>query len=135
MTQTYRGNLEQALDEFFAAAEIGDFERAGAVVTDDAVLWQNADGIERRFAEALPRLGRMYAKLGPWRYGDVRRVVGDDAICEQHTVTFSRLGGPDVTADVCVVIRFGEDGRITRLEEYLDSAAVASLGRSQEANR
>ncbi len=135
MADTTPGGLEEAVDEFFAASEAGDWKRAGKVIAEHAVLWQNADGVERPFIDALPRLSRMYAALGPWTYSDVRRVVGPDAVCEQHTVTFSHPGAPDVTADVCVVLRFGEDGRITRLEEYLDSAAVASLGQKEEAHR
>lgn len=73
-------DLEETVDEFFAASEAGDWKRAGKVIAEHAVLWQNADGVEHRFIDALPRLSRMYAALGPWTYSDVRRVVGPDAV-------------------------------------------------------
>jgi hypothetical protein len=60
-------------------------------------------------------------------YSDVRRSVGDGFVVEQHVVTLTRPDGKSASTDVCVVLRFDDDGLITRLDEYLDHAAFASL--------
>ncbi len=61
------------------------------------------------------------------RYSEIRRSVGDDFVVEQHVVTLTRPDGRSATTDVCVVLRFDDQGRITRLDEYADSAVFAAL--------
>ena len=48
-------------------------------------------------------------------------------VVDQHVVTLTRPDGKSVSTDVCVVLRFDGDGRITRLDEYVDSVAFAEL--------
>ena len=60
-------------------------------------------------------------------YSDVRRSVGDGFVVEQHVVTLTRPDGKSATTDVCHVLRFDDDGLITRLDEYADSAVFATL--------
>jgi hypothetical protein len=60
-------------------------------------------------------------------YSDIRRSVGDGFVVEQHVVTLTRPDGRSASTDVCVVLRFGDDGLITRLDEYADSAVFATL--------
>jgi ketosteroid isomerase-like protein len=57
----------------------------------------------------------------------VRRSVGDGFVVEQHVVTLTRPDGKSASTDVCVVLRFGDGGLITRLDEYTDSAVFAAL--------
>jgi ketosteroid isomerase-like protein len=61
------------------------------------------------------------------KYSDVRRSVGDGFVVEQHVVTLTRPDGKSASTDVCVVLRFDDDGMITRLDEYVDSAVFAAL--------
>ncbi|HSL74127.1 MAG TPA: nuclear transport factor 2 family protein [Ilumatobacteraceae bacterium] len=61
------------------------------------------------------------------QYSDVRRSVGQDFVVEQHVVTLTRPDGKSASTDVCVVVRFDDEGRIVRLDEYADSAVFATL--------
>jgi hypothetical protein len=60
-------------------------------------------------------------------YSDIRRSVGDRFVVEQHVVTLTRPDGVSASCDVCVVVRFDAAGLITRLDEYADTSAFASL--------
>ena len=60
-------------------------------------------------------------------YSDVRRSVGDRFVVEQHIVTLTRADGMSASTDVCVVLHFDDDGLITGLHEYVDTAAFAEL--------
>ena len=60
-------------------------------------------------------------------YSDVRRTVADRVVTEQHVVTLSRADGFAASSDVCTVIRFDDEGLITRIDEYFDSAAFGPL--------
>ena len=61
------------------------------------------------------------------KYTDVRRVIGNDAVAEQHVVTLIKPDGTSASSEVCLVARFDADGLVTRLDEYVDTSAMAGL--------
>ena len=65
--------------------------------------------------------------LAAFAYENPRRIVGRDAVVEQHDVRMTRRDGAEVVLDVCIILRFDTEGRIVRIDEYLDSAGVAPL--------
>lgn len=119
-------DLDSLTDQFFAYAAAGDHDALVAMCADDCVVKQNI--AEETTAEGLRDLVAMLAAAGvTTAYSDVRRITGDRTVTEQHLITLSRADGVESASDVCVVLRFDDDGRITRLDEYLDSAAFAEL--------
>jgi ketosteroid isomerase-like protein len=60
-------------------------------------------------------------------YSDIRRTVGDRFVVEQHVVKLTRPDGVSASTDACVVMHFDDDGMITGMHEYVDSAAFAQL--------
>ena len=61
------------------------------------------------------------------RYENARRVSGPDNVTEIHDAVFTKPDGRIVRIDICVVVQFNNDGKIIRVDEYLDSAAAAGL--------
>ena len=118
-------DLSDLTDQFFAAAAASDVDAMLALCADGCRFKQNigdegGTDVLRELVEGLAALGVTVS------YSDVRRVVADGAVTEQHLVTLARSDGTAVSADVCVVLRFDADGRITRLDEYLDGATLAA---------
>lgn len=111
-----------------AAIEAGDVDAARAAYHPDARIWHNDDQREQTVDENLAVLGWMGRHLPGLRYTEVRRHVAGDRCIEQHVL---EVPMPDrdepLRIPACLVVAVGEDGRITRLEEYLDSAHVAPL--------
>lgn len=118
-------DLSDLTDQFFSAAAAADVDAMLALCADECRFKQNIG--DEGGTEVLRELVEGLAALGVTvSYSDVRRVVAGAAVTEQHLVTLARGDGSSVSADVCVVIRFDDDGRITRLDEYLDGAALAA---------
>lgn len=122
--------VRNVLDAYFDACAAGDFESAARNVAAEAVAWQNTDGLERSLIDVLRTLPATYARFGPWAYHDVRRVIGATSACEQHTTVFSPPGAEPVSVKACVVIHFDSSGSISRVDEYMDPAPLATLGKS-----
>jgi hypothetical protein len=59
-------------------------------------------------------------------YSNIRRVIRDGLVVEYHDVTLS-LGGKEAVADVALIVEFNDEGKATSVNEYLDSAALATL--------
>lgn len=115
--------INRAAEAFFTAAAKLDAEGFLAATREDAVLWQNTDGRGRSPQQVLRHIGRMRETLGRWEYLEVRRLIADEGFCEQHVVRFHRPDGTTHDIEACVVARVDDDGRITRLDEYVDGSS------------
>ena len=119
-------DLEAVTDQFFEHAAAADADGMLALCADGCRIKQNI-GDEGGVTELRALVEGLAAGGISVTYSDVRRVVADRAVVEQHLVTLSRSDGVSVAADLCVVLRFDDDGRIVRLDEYLDGGTLAAV--------
>ncbi len=116
-------DLHLLADRLFAAFVAHDLDAVEALLAPDATLTQN--GASSTFAAARPMLEEITQVIGDHRYENVRRVVGDDAIVEEHDVVSTAPDGRAIHLVACVVVRVDGDGRITSLDEYVDVSSLA----------
>jgi len=120
-------DLEKRAEDFFAAISRGDWEEATQRIHPTARAIQNIGGEEVNARELLKSMQSLVASLSHLSYEKQRRVIGHDAVVEQHDVCMTRKDGVEVRLDVCIILRFDSAGAITRIDEYLDSAGAARL--------
>ncbi len=118
-------------DRFFAAIEAGDLEAVRSAYAPDARIWHNHDGVTQTVDDNLVVLAWMASNLRDLRYEEVRRQPTPSGFVQQHVLRATLPGGGAFELPACIVIDLDGDGRITRLDEYLDSAAVAVLRRGR----
>ncbi|MDG2333813.1 MAG: nuclear transport factor 2 family protein [Myxococcota bacterium] len=128
-------DLEKRTEAFFSAITLGDWQAAADQIHPEAVAIQNIVGKETDARELLQSMRGMVESLDSLRYENVRRVVGNDAVVEQHDVCMTRKDGLEVRLDVCIILGFDPAGIIIRIDEYLDSAAAARLLVGGDSNR
>ncbi len=123
---------------FCAAIEAGDIATVRAIYAPDARIWHNTDGVDfpgQSVDENLKVLGWMGTFLTDKRYDIVARSATATGFVQQHVLraTIASSGAPYAmpACIICTVV----DGRITRLDEYMDSAHVAPLIAAAEALR
>jgi len=112
-------------DDLFAAIEKGDVEGVRRLYASDAVIWHNTDGIEQTVDQNLRTLQWVCDNLAERAYEDVRRTEFDDGFVQQHYLRFTK-DAERREVPACIVATVA-DGRITRIDEYLDSAHVARI--------
>ena len=105
--------------------EAGDVEGAAAFYAEDVVTWRNIDGRELVKKQIL-RILAFLAGLEELVYEDVRIQEVRDGFVQQHVLCCRSPRGDQVRAAACLVARV-RDGRLLRVDEYLDSAAMAPL--------
>jgi ketosteroid isomerase-like protein len=123
---TTQADIRALAKRFFDAVEAGDIDTVHACYAPEATIWHNTDGREqtrddnartlRGFVERVPT--RTYAKRRLW--------VFDDGFTHQHELRGVRRDGVAVRLAACIVCQV-VDGKITRLDEYFDSAQVAQF--------
>ncbi|HYD11092.1 MAG TPA: nuclear transport factor 2 family protein [Acidimicrobiales bacterium] len=112
-------------DELFAAIEAGDVDRVREIYAPDAVIWHNNDELEQTVDQNLRVLRWVCDNLADRAYEDVRRHEWDGGFVQQHVLRFTR-DGRRLGVPACIVATV-DDGKITRIDEYLDSAHVARI--------
>jgi ketosteroid isomerase-like protein len=118
------------VEGFYLALQRGDIDACIAMFTGDGIIWHNYDCAEQPNDEALGAL-RGLAQLKP-RYIIWRRDVLTDGCVQQHVVELSLPGG-GIAAVPAMQRIYCADRKISRIEEYMDSAQMAEVIRSLQS--
>jgi ketosteroid isomerase-like protein len=110
---------------FFEAVARGDLDTVRACYAPHAEIWTAQDPVERTPEKNLAVLAWVKANVRDFRYEDVRCQATATGFVEQHTTCGTLPSGAAFRFPACLVVRV-EDGRITRLEEYFDTAPLAA---------
>lgn len=113
-------------ERFVDAIEGGDVEAVRACYAPDAKIWHNNDGLEQTVDQNIKVLNWFMRKLPDRKYRIVRREALSDGFLQQHVLEAILPDGRPFKMSACCVIRM-QDGVITRLDEYIDSAEAALL--------
>ena len=117
--------------KFVGAIQSGDTDTVRACYHPDAKLWHNNDGIEQTVDQNMKVLDWFIRALPDRNYRVTRLEALPDGFMQQHVLEATLPDGTPWKMSACVVIKM-ENGLITRLDEYLDSAegkALRAFGR------
>ena len=125
--QELQTRMRAVAERFFKAIEQADIETVRDCYARDAVIWHNIDGKEKSCDENIVALKSMVARISDRRYEQRRLHVFESGFVQQHVLRGTRtLDGQAVELIACIVCEV-IDGKITRLDEYLDSPQVAEF--------
>ncbi len=113
----------QTADRLFRAIEEGDVDAIRNIYTPETKIWHNNDGIAQSVDQNLAVLKWVISNVKNVKYTEVRRQPTPTGFVLQHVLR-GRFKDKDVALPACIVATV-EGGRITRLDEYLDSAHTA----------
>jgi len=123
------GSAEEHLaiaDRLFKSIEAGDLESVRGIYAPNARIWHNTDGVEQTVEQNLATLKWVIANIRDIRYTDVRRESTATGFVQQHVLRGRLKSGREFTLPACILAAI-ENGRIVRIDEYLDSAKTAEI--------
>lgn len=123
-------DVAATVDKFFTALAAGDQSTCEALFTDDAVVWHNIDQVEQPKSDALAALSGL-AHLQA-HFEIVGRDFADNTCVQRHVVRMSLPNG-DVAAIPAIQRISVVDGRIRRIDEYMDSAQMMAAIQALQA--
>lgn len=110
-------------ERFFGAIEAGDIATVSACYHPQAVIWHNDDGLETTPAQNLELLRNYIANVPKREYLNRRLFPIEGGFMQQHDTVLNMADGRVLTLPVCIVFQV-VDGKIRRLDEYLDRATL-----------
>jgi len=112
---------------FFDAIEAGDIDTMRESFTPDAEIWHNTDELVVTRDQTAAVLAGMAARIKNREYADRRLTVFPGGFVQQHVLKGVRTHDGGAVRLPCAIVCNVEGGRITRLDEYFDSAHVAEF--------
>jgi ketosteroid isomerase-like protein len=113
----------EVAEQLFAALERGDADAVRDLYAPDVAVWHNFDDLEQDRETNLATLAWMTRTLQGLRYEIVRREAIEGGFLQQHVLHARFPDGREIAMPACMVVRV-DDGRITRIDEYLDPRPV-----------
>lgn len=107
------------VDRFFATMQSCDIATLRECLTEDAVVWHSFDRIAMRPDDVVKSWEGMAMSFTERGVSDVRRQETPSGYVQQHLFVVRMKDGTRKAWPVCIVVRI-EDGRIARLDEYID---------------
>jgi uncharacterized protein len=127
MTDLLSDDDKLAIAERFAAASRGNDAAAyTAMCAPGAVTWHNFDDVEVSTEQTVQTIAWLHRTVSGLAWTDVALTATPNGFVSQTVMTGSAPGG-DLRVHTCVVVTLDDDGRVTRVEEYLDSRQTAVL--------
>lgn len=111
---------------YIAATRAGDSDALAALSEPDVEFWHNFDDAVVGIDATTRTLRWLHRTVPDLAWDDVALHVTDDGFVWRSVITGSAPGGP-LRAHTCVVATLSPTGKVTRLDEYLDPAAMANL--------
>lgn len=111
----------------FDALETGDVPALKELYAKDAVLWTNTAQRELKAREIASFVPLMIKKMPDRRYTNRRVTPFEGGFVHRHRLTGTNRDGARVAAECCAIVTI-EDGKVTRVEEFLDSRQQEALG-------
>lgn len=114
-------------DRLFGAIEDGDVARVEQLFGPDIAVRKTGDERDNDRRRSVRIIGWFIDSTTDRRYEILDRQVFDGGFVQQHVLHAHGRNGALVALRVCIVIKVGADGLITRIDEYFDPAGIAGL--------
>jgi ketosteroid isomerase-like protein len=131
MTATGSGHSQHVIaevaDQLFAAIERSDETTLCQLFDDDIAVWRVGARRDNDKERALKVLRWFIDVSTQRRYEIVDRQLFPDGFVQQHILHATGRNGGSIAPRVCIVIKLGINGLISRIDEYFDPAELAPL--------
>jgi ketosteroid isomerase-like protein len=126
-----RSTVEEVADRLFTAIEKSDAATVEALWDADVLVWKSAEPEEQAKNRALRVIAWFMDSTTSRRYEILDRQFFDGGFVQQHVLHAAGKGGGSISLRVCIVIKVGTNGLITKIDEYFDPAELAPLLRQR----
>jgi len=124
----------EVAQQLFENIEAKSVAGVSAIYADDILVWHNFSNTTQTKAENLKTLEGLTKNVAQIRYEVTERVLLGDRVMQRHLLR-CRIGtGEEFVIPACIFVT-ARDGKITRIDEYLDTAQSSALGAAIQRSR
>lgn len=120
-------SLDEVARRLFGAIERADKAGVAAMWSDDVTVWHAGDPEDNPRHRALHVIDWFIDATAERRYEVLERQFFAGGFVQQHRLHAHGRNGASISLRVCIVIKVGADGLITRIDEYFDPKDIEPL--------
>ena len=117
----------EVAQQLFENIEAKRVEGVSALYADDILVWHNFSNKTQTKTENLQTLDGLTRNVAQIRYDVTERVLLGDRVMQRHLLRCRISTGEEFVIPACIFVTV-RDGKITRIDEYLDTAQSNALG-------
>ena len=126
-SRTTAEQSHELADRLFKSIERGDVDAIAEIYAPNIKIWHNNDGVTQTAEQNFAVLRWLVANISEVAYTEIRRQATPTGFVQQHVLRGRvNASGKELRLPACMVCEV-EHGKITRLDEYFDSAHIATL--------
>ena len=114
-------------DKLFDSITNSDIANVAQLFNDDVLVWHSGDTRDSAKERALRVIDWFIVSTIDRRYEILDRQFFDGGFVQQHILHANGRNGGSISMRVCIVIKLGANGLISRIDEYFDPAEIAAL--------
>ena len=122
-----RGTQADVADRLFDAIERSDIDAVARLFSPDVAVWKSGDTRDNDHGRSVKIINWFITTTSERRYEILDRRHFEGGFVQQHILHATARSGLAVAMRVCIVIKVGDDGLITRIDEYFDPADIRPL--------
>lgn len=126
MPAASQADLQNIATLLFDAIENADPEALNKLYTETAVLWTNMSQRTTKARQVASLLPMMAKGLPARRYTNRRMQPCDGGFIHRHTIESVRPDGSIASVECCAIVLV-EAGKVSRIDEYLDSRQLKAV--------
>ncbi|MDV3126690.1 nuclear transport factor 2 family protein [Mycobacterium sp. 21AC1] len=119
--------IGEVAERLFTAIERSDSHGIAALWADDVTVWHSGDLKDNDRGRALRVIDWFINATAERHYQVLDRQVFDGGFVQQHILRATGRNGASIALRVCIVIKIGADGLISRIDEYFDPKDIEPL--------
>jgi ketosteroid isomerase-like protein len=127
MSVTESSVLVDVADRLFEAIANSDIVTVKQLFSEEVLVWHSGDTRDSAKDRAAKIIDWFINTTTGRRYEVLDRQFFDGGFVQQHILHADGRNGRSIHMRVCIVIKVGADGLITRIDEYFDPAEMAPL--------
>lgn len=117
----------EVADRLFDAIERSDIDLVEQLFSPGIAVWKSGDTEDNDQARSVKIIRWFVDATVNRRYEVLDRQMFDGGFVQQHVLHAGARTGATIAMRVCIVIKVGGDGLITRIDEYFDPAEITPL--------
>ena len=116
----------QIAEAYIAVTRANDGEGMAALCREDCLTWHNFDEKEVGLGHTIKAMGWVHRTVPGVTWTTVSLKPTSDGFVWQSVLAGAAPGGA-LRCHSCVIVTLDDDGKLARIEEYLDTAQTAPL--------
>jgi ketosteroid isomerase-like protein len=127
--------IADVADRLFDAIEHADTPMIEQLWSDGVLVWHAGDREDNDRAQALRVIHWFIKRTTDRHYEILDRQFFDGGFVQQHILHANGRNGGSISMRVCIVIKLGTNGLISRIDEYFDPTEIAPLLEPAQSQR